>query len=261
MTLLQWILLFSFLGGALSVMAAGLFLLLPEQVRGRLLPHAVSFAIGALLGAALLGLLPHALEAVQGDDFHAVTGAVLLGLFGFFVLEKLVLWRHCHHEHCEIHQPDTHSHVHPAAGTLILIGDSLHNFIDGILIAAAFLTDIHLGIVTALAVAAHEIPQEVGDFAVLLHSGFSTSRAFLFNLLSSLATVVGGVLAYYSLNELQPLLPYVLAVAASSFIYVAVADLIPGLHKRAEFSATLKQMLLIGAGVGLIYLTHSTLHN
>lgn len=260
MTLLQWILLFCFLGGALSVMAAGLFLLLAEKTRGRLLPHFVSFAIGALLGAALLGLLPHALETVQGGDFHAITGAVLIGLFGFFVLEKLVLWRHCHHEHCEIHQPDSGHHVNPAAGTLILIGDSLHNFIDGILIAAAFLTDVHLGIVTALAVAAHEIPQEVGDFAVLLHSGFSTSRAFMFNLLSSLATVVGGVLAYYSLSELQPFLPYVLAIAASSFIYVAVADLIPGLHKRAEFSTTLKQMLLIGAGVGVIYLTHSTLH-
>jgi zinc and cadmium transporter len=261
MTLLQWILVFTLLGGVLSVLAAAVFLMLPEKTRSRLLPHAVSFAIGALLGAALLGLLPHALEGVQDGNFHSISAAVLFGLFGFFVLEKLVLWRHCHHEDCEIHQPDSHNHVHPAAGTLILIGDGLHNFIDGILIGAAFLTDIHLGIVTALAVAAHEIPQEVGDFAVLLHSGFSTSRAFLFNLLSSLTTIVGGVLAYYSLGTLQPLLPYVLAVAASSFIYVAVADLIPGLHKRAEFSATVKQMLLIGAGVGLIYLTHSTLHN
>jgi zinc and cadmium transporter len=261
MTLLQWILVFTLRGGVLSVLAAAVFLMLPEKTRSRLLPHAVSFAIGALLGAALLGLLPHALEGVQDGNFHSISAAVLFGLFGFFVLEKLVLWRHCHHEDCEIHQPDSHNHVHPAAGTLILIGDGLHNFIDGILIGAAFLTDIHLGIVTALAVAAHEIPQEVGDFAVLLHSGFSTSRAFVFNLLSSLATIVGGVLAYYSLSALQPLLPYVLAVAASSFIYVAVADLIPGLHKRAEFSATVKQMLLIGAGVGLIYLTHSTLHN
>ena len=262
MTLLQWILVFTLLGGVLSVLAAALFLMLPEKTRSRLLPHAVSFAIGALLGAALLGLLPHALEGVQDNDFHGITAAVLFGLFGFFVLEKLVLWRHCHHEDCEIHQPDLHAHEahHPAAGTLILIGDGLHNFIDGVLIGAAFLTDIHLGVVTALAVAAHEIPQEVGDFAVLLHSGFSTSRAFLFNLLSSLTTIIGGVLAYYSLSSLQPMLPYILAVAASSFIYVAVADLIPGLHKRVEFSATLKQMLLIGAGVGLIYMVHSTLH-
>jgi len=261
MPLLIWILLFCLLGGVLSVVAAAVFLLLPEGLRTRLLPHAVSFAIGALLGAALLGLLPHALEAVGGNDFHGITGAVLLGLFGFFLLEKLVLWRHCHQEHCEVHVPEDHAHHHQsAAGTLILIGDGLHNFIDGVLIGAAFLTDIHLGVVTSLAVAAHEIPQEVGDFAVLLHSGFSTGRAFAFNVIASLTTVIGGILAYYGLMNLQPALPYVLAVAASSFIYIAVADLIPGLHKRVEFSATLKQILLIGLGVGLIYITHSTLH-
>lgn len=259
MSLLGWILLFCLLGGVLSVLAAALFLVLPENLRSRLLPHTVSFAIGALLGAAFLGLLPHALASTENNDFHAISGAVLVGLFTFFILEKLVLWRHCHHEHCEVHIPEE-SHHNPAAGTLILIGDGLHNFIDGILIAAAFLTDIHLGIVTSLAVAAHEIPQEVGDFAVLLHSGFSTARAFAFNLLSSLATVIGGIAAYYGLREFEPLLPYALAVAASSFIYVAVADLIPGLHKRVEFSATLNQVLLIGAGVALIYFTHATLH-
>ncbi len=260
MTLLSWILLFSLLGGVLSVVAAAVFLLLPEALRTRLLPHAVSFAIGALLGAALLGLLPHALEALGGNNFHNISATLLLGLFGFFLLEKLVLWRHCHHESCEVHMPE-HGDHHPAAGTLILIGDGIHNFIDGVLIAAAFLTDVHLGIVTSLAVAAHEIPQEVGDFAVLLHSGFSTGKAFVFNLLSSLATVVGAVLAYYGFKNLEPVLPYILAIAASSFIYVAVADLIPGLHKRVEFSATIKQVLLIGAGVSLIYLTHATLHN
>jgi len=261
MSLLTWILVFCLLGGVLSVLAAAVYLLLPDALRTRLLPHTVSFAIGALLGAALLGLLPHALEGAGGQDFHAITGALLLGLFVFFLLEKLVLWRHCHHEHCEVHGPDEPGQPHQAAGTLILIGDGLHNFIDGILIGAAFLTDIHLGIVTSLAVAAHEIPQEVGDFAVLLHSGFSTSKAFLYNLLSSLATVVGGVLAYFALRQVEPVLPYVLAVAASSFIYVAVADLIPGLHKRVEFSATVKQMVLIGAGVALIYVTHFSLHD
>lgn len=260
MSLLIWILLFCLLGGALSVAAAGVFLLLPESLRERLLPHAVSFAIGALLGAALLGLLPHALEGAGEHDVHSITGAVLIGLFGFFLLEKLVLWRHCHHEDCELHGPEDDAHRHVAAGTLILIGDGLHNFIDGVLIGAAFLTDIHLGIVTSLAVAAHEIPQEVGDFAVLLHSGYSTEKAFAFNMLSSLTTVIGGILAWYSLRDLAPLLPYVLAVAASSFIYIAVADLIPGLHKRAEFSSTLKQVLLIGAGVTLIYVAHATLH-
>ncbi len=260
MTLFTWILLFCLLGGVLSVLAAAIFLLLPVPVRNRLLPHTVSFAIGALLGAALLGLLPHALESAGSERLHAVSGALMLGLFGFFLLEKLVLWRHCHHRDCEIHTPDDHGHAHQAAGALILIGDSLHNFIDGVLIGAAFLTDIHLGIVTSLAVAAHEIPQEVGDFAILLHSGFSVRRAFLFNLLASLATVIGGVLAYFMLKDLQPALPYILAVAASSFIYIAVADLIPGLHKRTEFSATLKQVALIAAGVLLIYIAHSTLH-
>ena len=259
MSLLAWILLFCLLGGVLSVFAAGVFLLLPENVRFRLLPHFVSFAIGALLGAAFLGLLPHALAGNGVEDFHAITGAVLAGLFGFFLLEKLVLWRHCHAEHCEVHGTDD-SHRQQAAGTLILIGDGLHNFIDGVLIGAAFLTDIHLGIVTSLAVAAHEIPQEVGDFAVLLHSGFSRRRAFVFNLLSSLTTVFGGVLAWYGLKNLDAALPYILAVAASSFIYIAVADLIPGLHKRVEFSATLMQILLIGAGVAVIATTHSTLH-
>ena len=260
MGLLTWILLFCLLGGVLSVVAAGVFLLLPTALRTRLLPHSVSFAIGALLGAALLGLLPHALEGAGDQDLHAITGTVLLGLFGFFLLEKLVLWRHCHSEHCEVHTPDETAHRHAPAGTLILIGDGLHNFIDGVLIGAAFLTDIHLGVVTSLAVAAHEIPQEVGDFAVLLHSGFSTGKAFFYNLLSSLATVIGGLLAYYSFKDLAPALPYILAVAASSFIYVAVADLIPGLHERVEFRATLMQVLLIGAGVMLIYVAHSTLH-
>ena len=260
MSVLSWILLFCVLGGVLSVLAASVFLVLPENFRTRMLPHTVSFAIGALLGAAFLGLLPHAFEAVGSDGIHGVSTAVLAGLFTFFILEKLVLWRHCHHEECEVHLPEG-DHQHVAAGPLILIGDGLHNFIDGILIGAAFLTDIHLGIVTSLAVAAHEIPQEIGDFAILLHSGYSTTKAFVFNLLSSLATVVGGVLAYYGFQNFEPLLPYVLAVAASSFIYVAVADLIPGLHKRVEVDATMKQLVLIAAGVGLIFLTHSTLHN
>lgn len=258
MSLISWIILFSLLGGVLSVLAAALFLLIPVS-RDRLLPHFVSFAIGALLGAAFLALLPHSLAGT--DDFHLIGMTVLLGVLGFFLLEKMVLWRHCHHEVCEAHTPEPHSHgSHPAAGTLILIGDSVHNFVDGVLIAAAFLTDVHLGIVTALAVAAHEIPQEVGDFAVLLHSGFSKGKAFLFNILASLTTLVGAIGAYYSLADMQQALPYVLAVAASSFIYIAVADLIPGLHKRVEFAATVQQIGLILLGVVVIYLAHSTLH-
>lgn len=283
MTLLAWIVLFTLLGGVLSVLAAALFLLLPESQRTRVLPAMVSFAIGALLGAAFLAVLPHALAAPGVRDMHAITSTVLLGLLGFFLLEKLVLWRHCHAHECEAHgsasvvtgrtpgateahgaTPDTaatHAHSHAkASGYLILFGDGVHNFVDGVLIAAAFLTDVHLGVVTALAVAAHEIPQEVGDFAILLHSGFTRGKALFYNVLSSLTTVVGGVLAYFSLGIAQAALPYVLAVAASSFIYIAVADLIPGLHKRLEPRVTLVQVLLIGAGVLTIYFTHAALH-
>jgi zinc and cadmium transporter len=291
MSLLVWIVLFTLLGGVLSVLAAAVFLLLPEATRTRALQPMVSFAIGALLGAALLAILPHALQAPGVHDAHVITGTVLLGLLAFFLLEKLVLWRHCHADECEAHgsagaasagttagmqeagqrqeplpgaaerhSPDAAHHRASAAGYLIVFGDGVHNFVDGVLIAAAFLTDLHLGIVTAIAVTAHEIPQEVGDFAILLHSGFSRSKALFYNVLSSLTTVVGGVLAYFSFALAQSLLPYVLAVAASSFIYIAVADLIPGLHKRLEPLVTLQQVLLIACGVTFIYFTHAALH-
>ncbi len=271
MPLLIWIVLFTLLGGVLSVLAASLFLLLPERLRQLAIPHSISFAIGALLGAAFLALLPHALAG--GFDPHRIMLAVLGGVLGFFLLEKLVLWRHCHGNNCppaahenedqlsHHHAHHQHGHSHGnASGILILVGDSIHNFVDGVLIAAAFLTDPHLGIVTALAVAAHEIPQEVGDFAVLLHNGFKRRKAFVYNVISSLTTVIGGVLAYFSLAETQQYLPFVLAIAASSFIYIAVADLIPGLHRHLDIRASLQQITLIAAGVGLIFLAHSTLH-
>lgn len=221
----------------------------------------MSFAIGALLGAAFLALLPHAVTVNQNVDFHDLGLTILLGLLGFFLLEKMVLWRHCHSTHCEVHTPDhEHQHDKDASGTLIIIGDAVHNLVDGVLIAAAFMTDIDLGIVTALAVAAHEIPQEVGDFAILLNSGYQRGRALFFNILASMATLVGAVIAYYSLQSMQGALPYILAIAASSFIYIAVADLIPGLHKRTELRETLQQIILIALGVIVIYLAHSTLH-
>ncbi len=259
MSLLLWIILFSLLGGLLSVIAASTFLLLSDKIRTQLIPHLVSFAIGALLGAAFLALIPHSLTGAYKIDVHHLGMTILLGVLAFFVMEKLVIWRHCHHDHCDAH-PEHLGHSDKAAGTLILIGDGIHNFIDGVLIAAAFMTDIHLGIVTSVAVATHEIPQEVGDFAILLNSGFSRSKALLFNVLASLTTVVGALLAYYSLSNLEAYLPYVLVIAASSFIYIAVADLIPGLHKRTQLSAGLQQMLLIGAGVLTIYFAHSQLH-
>jgi zinc and cadmium transporter len=258
-SLILWIIAFTALGGVLSVLAAGAFLLLPERVRTRMLSPMVSFAIGALLGAAFLAILPHAFE-IPGVDAHSVTLTVLCGILVFFLLEKMVIWRHCHTEDCEAHVPDLDQARHAASGNLILIGDGIHNMVDGVLIAAAFLTDVHLGVVTSIAVIAHEIPQELGDFAVLLHSGFSRGKALLYNILTSLTTVIGGVVAYFSLSLANAVVPYVLAIAASSFIYIAVADLIPGLHKRTEFSATVQQIVLIALGVTVISVAHAMLH-
>lgn len=269
--LILWIICFTAAGGVLSVMAAAAMLLFSETTRTRLLPSLVSFAIGALLGAALLGLLPDALEA-HGGEAGIITLTVLLGLLAFFVLEKMVIWRHCHAYDCEVHgHTDTGARVYDAdhvnqarkraSGKLILIGDGIHNLVDGILIGAAFLADFQLGIVTSVAVAAHEIPQEVGDFAVLLNSGYSRARALLYNVLSSLTTIFGGMIAYFSLSAAQAAVPYVLAIAASSFLYIAVADLIPGLHQRPEVSATLHQAVLIACGVGVILLVQTALHS
>ena len=262
MPLLAWIVIFTAVGGLLSAVAASLFLLAPERIRARVLPHLVSFATGALLGAALLGLLPHAIEASGTVDVHEIGLTLLCGLLVFFVLEKLVLWRHCHQDICEGHVPhDHHQHGRDAASaSLILIGDGFHNVLDGVLIAAAFMTDVHLGVVTAIAVTAHEIPQEVGDLAILLHGGMSRARALTLNLLTSVTSVLGGVLAYFLLADVTRLLPYAIAIAASSFLYIAVADLIPGLHRRVDPSSSIKQFIFIVLGVALIYFSHRMAH-
>jgi zinc and cadmium transporter len=256
---LQLILAFTALSGALSALAAGLFLTLGDARRAAVLPHLVSFATGTLLGAAFLGLIPHALDGAGAGGTHKVGLALLLGILLFFVLEKFVLWRHCHADPCEVHSPD-HAARDRASANLILIGDTFHNLLDGVLVAAAFMTDPHLGIVTALAVFAHEIPQEVGDLAILLHGGFSRRRAMTLNLVSSLTSVVGGLIAYVALQAALGLLPYALAFAASSFIYVAVADLIPGLHRRVDVRAAVEQIVFIAAGVALVYSTHQGMH-
>ena len=238
---LGWILLASLAGGTLSAGLAAASLAL----RATWVPMLVSFAIGALLGAAFLEIIPHAFES---GEAHQVAFAILGGIFAFFILEKLLLWRHCHTEHCEVHD----AHDHGRSGTLIVVGDTVHNFVDGVLIAAAFLQSTELGVVTAVAIIAHEIPQEVGDFLILLHSGYSRTRALVMNLLSSTATVVGGVVGYYSLQLIDELEPILLGVVAASMIYVAVADLIPGLHRRPELRDTAVQALLIALGIGSI---------
>ncbi|HSG22704.1 MAG TPA: ZIP family metal transporter [Azonexus sp.] len=246
MSTLSWIIVVSLAGGALSVVAAAVVSTAFGAHRINVL---ISYAIGALLGAAFLEILPHALES---GEPHRMAATVLFGIMFFFVLEKLVLWRHCHHDHCEAHEAQAPAHDHGRSGLLILVGDTFHNFVDGVLIAAAFLESTELGIVTALAIIAHEIPQEVGDYMILLHSGYSRAKALAFNLLSSLATLVGAMLAYFALSDMQELIPTLLGLAAASMIYVAVADLIPGLHKRTELKATIQQVLLIGLGIASI---------
>ena len=245
MTTLAWIVLACLAGGVLSVLAAAFALVL----RAAWVPMLVSFAIGTLLGASFLEVVPHAFGT---GEPQGVAAAILGGILGFFLLEKLLLWRHSH-EHGDDTGP-AHHQEHARAGTLILIGDTVHNFIDGVLIAAAFLQSPELGLVTAVAIVAHEIPQEVGDFLVLLHSGYSKARAFALNVVSSMGSVVGGVLGYFALQRFEGWEPTLLGIVAASMIYVAVADLIPGLHKRPELRATAQQALLIAAGVAVIAL-------
>ena len=247
MSVLLWIVAASFVGGALSVLCAALFAL---NARAHWVNGLVSYAIGALLGAVFLDILPEAMKL--SGNFAAVSGTILIGILLFFTLEKLLIWRHCHHDHCEAHEPHEHN-THGRSGSMIMIGDTFHNFVDGVIIAAAFLTDIHLGIVTALAIIAHEIPQEVGDFMILLHSGYTKTHALMLNLVSSMATLVGGVLAYYALQSVQNAVPTLLSLAAASMIYVAVADLIPGLHKRTQLRDTVEQVVLIALGVSSIF--------
>ncbi|HVJ23671.1 MAG TPA: ZIP family metal transporter [Burkholderiales bacterium] len=245
---LAWILAASVAGGTLSAGLAAVALTL----RATWIPMLVSFAIGTLLGAAFLEIIPHAFET---GEAHQVAFSILGGIFGFFVLEKLLLYRHCHTEHCEVHD----AHEHGRSGTLIVVGDTVHNFVDGVLIAAAFLQSTELGVVTAVAIIAHEIPQEVGDFLILLHSGYTRLRALAVNLLSSAATLVGGVIGYYGLQFFDGLEPILLGVVAASMIYVAVADLIPGLHRRPELRDTAFQALLIALGIGTIALVGALL--
>jgi zinc and cadmium transporter len=249
---LVWILGASFVGGALSVALAAFSLWL----RASWVSTLISYAIGALLGAAFLEVIP---EAFSKGEPRAVATGILAGIFGFFVLEKLLIWRHCHTENCEAHDTHLEAHDHGRSGALIMAGDTMHNFVDGLLIAAAFLQSTQLGIVTAIAIVAHEIPQEVGDFLILLHSGYSRGRALALNLLSSLATFVGGVIGYFGLQAVSGWEPTLLGVVAASMIYIAVADLIPGLHRKHGLGDTASQALLIALGIGTIALVGSLL--
>jgi zinc and cadmium transporter len=259
MSTLAWILAASLGGTVLSLALAGLVAL---RVKASWVPTLVSYAVGALLGVAFLDLLPHIFHVARNPERAA--GFLLAGILAFFVLEKLLLWRHHHHhsdeEQHEAEEEMRHTgHDHGRSGWMIVFGDSFHNFTDGVIIAGAFLADTKLGVVTSLAIIAHEIPQEIGDFLVLLHSGFGRTKALIWNAVSGLSAVLGGLIAYFALSAVSDWLPEILAFAAASMIYVAVADLIPGLHRRTAFRDTLMQVTFIALGVGSIWAIHALL--
>jgi zinc and cadmium transporter len=227
----------SLVGGLGGLLVASGVLLIKDSTRARLIPWLVSYAVGALLGVSMLGILPETLEQLPAAHVFAT---LLAGILLFFILEKLVLWRHCHTHDCE---------VHDASVVPVLVGDAFHNFLDGAAIGTAVLTSVPLGISTALATAAHEIPQEVGDFAILLHAGYSRRRALVVNVISGLSSALGAVIAWMAFGWFPPASKYFLVLAASSFLYVAMADLIPGLHRGKTDASSLRQILFIGAGI------------
>lgn len=238
MGLLLIIILFSTLGSVVSVFFAAIVLIIPQRIRQILIPLLISYAAGTLLGAAFIGLLPESIELSKSTE--SITGWVLGGILLFFIMEKLVLWRHCHKQNCQ---------VHDVAGPLILIGDAVHNLIDGVVIASTFLVSVRAGIAVSVAVIAHEVPQEIGDFALLIDYGFSRKAALLLNLLSSATTVAGAIVAYYALSDLNKIIPYVMAISSAGFIYIALADIFPGLNKRMGKVESVIQILLIFTGI------------
>jgi len=238
--LILWITLFSLLGSVGAIITAAAFLLLQEKIQKVLIPCLISYATGTLLAAALLGLIPHALKYTSPLP---ISSTILIGIILFFLLEKLVIWRHCH---------DTKCPVHGAAGPVILIGNAVHNATDGIVIAASFLSSIPIGIAAGISIIAHEIPQEVGDFAILLYGGYSKGKALSLNILSSLSTIPAAILAYYALETVHAAVPYVMAISAASFLYVALTDLYPELHRKVGLLYAIRQFLMMLVGVGTI---------
>ncbi len=228
----------SIAGSVGGLLVASVLLLCRPAVRARVVPWLVSFAVGTLLGAAALGLMPHALETIPATQAFA---ALLGGILTFFVLEKLVLLRHCH--------DDAACEVHHSAATLVIVGDAVHTFVDGVAIAATTLVSIPLGVGTALAAIAHEIPQEAGDFGILLAAGYSRRKALLLNLASAAGGVLGASAMLLFGAQIPFVVPYVLAFAAGNFLYVAMADLIPHLHRGEADSSGVRQVFLIALGL------------
>jgi zinc and cadmium transporter len=237
------IILSSLVGGLVVALIAGTALAVRAPAVDRVLPRLISFSTGALLATALLGMVPHAARELP---VSTVTGVVLAGLIGFFVLEKLLVWRHCHQHDCE---------VHASSGPLLLVGDAVHNFVDGVVIAGAFLHSTALGVTVALSTIAHEVPQELGEYMVYLRAGYSRRRALLLNAATSLTAVAGAVLGYFFLLQMHRVGPYLLAVAAAGFLYVALADLVPVQRGRTSLALTLLDLLIVGAGIAVIAVT------
>lgn len=230
-------------GSAGGLLVAALLLAFHQDIRARVVPWLVSYAVGTLLGAALLGLAPEALGTLPPST---ALGTLLAGIITFFILEKLVLWRHCHDaDECDVHR---------STATLVILGDAVHTFVDGVVIAAAVLVSPELGVATALAVIAHEVPQEAGDFAVLLAAGFSRARALVLNLTSAIGGLFGASTMLLFGTDAPALVPYVLAFAAGNFMYVAMADLIPTLHRGHLDTSAVRQVTLVGLGILTIWL-------
>jgi zinc and cadmium transporter len=228
----------SVLGSVGGLLTAALLLLVDARVRARVVPPLVSYAVGTLLGAALLALVPQALEALPPTPVFA---SLLAGILTFFVLEKLVLWRHCH--------DDGDCQIHSSTATLVIVGDAVHTFVDGAVIAAAALVSLPLGVTTAIAVAVHEIPQEAGDFAILLATGRSRLQALTLNVVSAAGGLAGATLMLLFGSNVPGIVPFVLAFAAGNFLYVAMADLIPHLHRGSLDPSAVRQIVLIGFGI------------
>lgn len=248
--LLIWILLSAVTGGVFALLVAHW---LAYRVFAGYLHHMVSLSVGVLLAVALLHLLPEAFES--GLDAHLLFGVMLGAIIGFFVLEKIALLRHSHHHEGDGHHHHSGHDSHEAGrgGVMILIGSSLHNLVDGVLIAAAFLVDPTLGVLTAASIILHEVPHKLSDFVVLIHAGLTRQKAFALIFFTSLCSAVGGLLGYFVLGHLKPLLPFLLVVAATSFLYISVADLMPQMHERSSLREAGPQLLLVAIGICIIY--------
>ncbi len=237
MPLFGYILLSSFITSLVSFV--GIFLVFDEEKVRKATHYIVSFAIGALLSVAFLDLLPEALEGGAPDK---VLPFILAGIFLFFILEKFIFWYHCHDGKCQVH---TYSY-------LILWGDFFHNFLDGVILALTFLVDVRLGLITTLAVILHEIPQEIGDYVILIHGGFTRTKALFYNFLSGLSSVLGAVFAWSLGKTIEPFLPLGLAMTAGGFIYLAMTDLLPELHESTGISHSILQTIFILIGAFLV---------